>query len=207
MRVMLRRRAGHIAAAPLLLTLVLSACGEDAPIQRLTIPVATASPVATIPSPSQPAPADSTPLPAPPPTHPPVPVECSPPSAEPASAPRGSDLVFSGACSFTESGKVSCSTQPDDFLFQFSRDTPDGPKLYLQLNVEFYKGPGSYPQNVHVLVEIPDNGTLYEWDTLNAAATVDPGGRSGSLDNVTLPPDPGTPTRGTLTINGTFACV
>jgi len=72
--------------------------------------------------------------------------------------------------------------------------------------VEYYKGPGSYSQNVHVLFEIPDNGTIYEWDTLSGSATVDAGEKGGSFDNVALPADPGTPSCGTITVTGTFAC-
>ena len=198
---------------------VLTACADEEPIPRLNIP--TAAPSSAVPAPTTAATATApssvagpasgsgagaAALPSPPPQRPPVPVECSPPSPEPASASPGSDLTFSGACAFTETSRMTCSTQPDDFILQFSRDTPDGPKIYAQANVEFYKGPGSYQQKVQFLFEIPDNGTIYEWDTSNGAATVDPGGRSGSFDQLVLPADPGTPSQGTITVNGTFAC-
>ena len=189
----------------------LTACGEAAPIQRLVIPTRTAdaTPVpSTVAVTTPPAAlATVTPkLPPPPPSRPPVPLQCSPPSDEDPKAPRGSALHFSGVCSFTETSKVSCSTQPDDFIFTFSRTTPNGPKLYFSLNVEFYKGPGNYGQSVQILIEIPDNGTFYEWNTQDGRATVDSGERSGSIHNVTLPPDPGTPTQGEITVDGTFAC-
>jgi hypothetical protein len=198
-------RRGMVARGLLCCALagLLGSCGEDAPISRLDIP----QPSAAAPSAVAPrATGGATALPAPPPTHPPVPVECSPPSPERAGTAQGSHLTFSGVCSFTETGRVACSTQPDDFIFQLTRDTADGPKLYLQVNVEYYKGAGTYPQNVHLIFEIPDGGTIYEWDTVDAAATVDAGQRSGSFDNVTLRPDTGTPSRGTLTVSGSFAC-
>jgi len=214
------RKVARIGLLCVVLCAALSACGgADAPLHRVAIPTATAAvpaPVAANPGATgsgaqgggtnSPVAAAATQVPKPPPTHPPVPIQCSPPSPEPSGTPQGSDLTFSGACAFTETGRVACSTQPDDFIFQFSRKTPDGPTIYAQVNVEYYKGPGSYAQNVHFLFEIPDNGTIYEWDTLNGGATIDAGGHSGSFDNLSLPPDPGTPTQGTITVNGSFAC-
>lgn len=196
----LRRR--RIVARGLLccaLAGLLASCGENAPIRRVEIPQRSAAV-------SSPAASPAVSGVAPPPTHAPVPIECSPPAPEPQGTPQGSRLTFSGPCNFTETGRVACSTQPDDFIFQLTRDTPNGPKLYLQLNVEFYKGPGTYQHDVHLIFEITDAGTIYEWDTVDGVATIDPGQRGGSLGRISVGPDPGTPSRGTLTVLGSFAC-
>lgn len=196
---------------------IVTACGEDAPIAPLTIArhTTTTAPMAspsTVPSPSATPSgsfqgAQATQPPPPPPTAPPVPLECSPPSPDPSGTPQGSNLGFSGVCTFTETAKVSCSTQPDDFLFQFKRATPNGPTIYYNVNVEYYKGPGTYTQYVQMIFEIPDNGTIYEWDNQNGSATIDQSGSSGSINNVDLPADPGTPSQGTEYVNGSFQCV
>jgi hypothetical protein len=199
MRAYLRRACACVALSCAVAAL-LAACGDSTPIPRLVIPTRDAA--ASAPAPT----AGASPLPTPPPTHPPVPLQCSPPSPEDANAPRGSALRVSGACAFTQTARVKCTTQPDDFIFSFSRNTPNGPTIYFQMNIEFYKGPGGYAQNVQMLFEIADNGTIYEWDAQSGAVTVDGGERSGSLHNVSLPADPGSPSRGMITVDGTFAC-
>ncbi len=201
----LRRRRHRMLAA---LTwvgagMLLGACGDAAPISPLHIPVQTAT---APPTPIGTQAGGVTPAPTLPSPRPPVPLECNPPADEPSTVPHGSDLRIEGACTFTETSAVACSTQPDDFLFQFARRTPNGPTIYFQLNVENYKGPGTYASNVQAIFEIPDNGTTYEWDSQDASTTVDVGQRSGSIHRAVLPADAGTPTRGTVTIDGSFVC-
>ena len=194
-------RTGTYLAVSLVLAAVLAGCGgEPPPIPRAVISAPSATPAAG--STSLPV---ATPLPLVP-QSPPLPVHCSPPSAEPADAQRGSNLHFSGECSFTETGRVTCSVQPDDFLFQFSRDTPNGLKLDVQLNVEHFQGSGTYVQTVQLFFEIPDNGTIYSWSTQTGSATIDAGARSGSLGTVSLAAEPGTPSHGVIVVTGTFAC-
>jgi hypothetical protein len=204
-----RREAMLLAVLCIAVAGALAGCDDQGSIPPVSLATHTAS--ATVvasspPSSSAPSPLPSFSPPPPPPSRAPVPLRCSPPSAEPASAPSGSALTFSGMCNFTEASRVACSSQPDDFIFQFSRPTSDGPTIYFQLNVEFFKGPGRYMQNVQMLFEIPDNGTMYEWDTSSGSATIDSGQRSGSISNVALPADPGTPSTGTITVSGSFAC-
>lgn len=200
------------------MALLIAACGgDDNAIAPLDIPThgtspgagSTATTAAATPKVPRNLPATPPPptrAPAAPPAQRPVAIECSPPSAEPAGTAQGSNLGFSGVCNFTETAKAQC-TLSDDLVLQWQRATPDGPRVYYVVTIESYKGPGTYAQSVRMIFDIRDNGTVHEWDTQSGSATVDQGNRSGSIDSAALPADPGTPSRGTQYVSGTFACL
>ena len=149
--------------------------------------------------------ATTTPLPPRPATEP---VVC-PPEPEPA-GPQGSNLQFGGPCSFVETAALGCQAAQDDFYVRLHRTLQGGLTLTVSVNVEFYKGPGRYPQTTEIIMEIPDGDAVYEWTATHATMTVvaDGSGRitGASVDPVELQPEPGTPTKGTEALQGDIAC-
>ena len=136
----------------------------------------------------------------------PVPVVCPP---LPDSGAAGSHLVFGGACPFVETRALPCPNNPqnpDDYYIRFTRAMKNHLTMYISINVEHFKGPGDYPGQAVIIIEIPDNSTIYEWSTNTGSATIGADRRSGSLPRQDLPPDVGTPTHGTETVEGTFRC-
>jgi hypothetical protein len=134
------------------------------------------------------------------------PIVC-PPLADP--GPAGSDLTFSGDCAFTEQRLLPCPNNPqnpDDFYLRFERAMKHGLIIYVDINVEHYKHPGTYQNLATIIIEIPDGQTIYEWSTNTGTVTIDPGGTSGSLPQNVLPADIGTPTKGSESLQGSFRC-
>lgn len=134
-----------------------------------------------------------------------VPLVCPPPDAP---GPHGSDLVFSGVCGFHEQRLVPCPNNPqnsDDYYIRFTRPMRNGLTMYVDINVEHYRGPGTYDATT-ILIEIPNGTTIYEWSTNSGSLTVEADRQSGRLPRNELPPAIGTPTQGTEFLEGSFRC-
>ena len=82
----------------------------------------------------------------------------------------------------------------------------NGLTMYVDVNIEHYKGPGTYTGVVAVIIEIPDRSTIYEWSTSTGDAVIGSGERGGSFPKTELPPAIGTPTKGTEYLQGEFRC-
>lgn len=136
----------------------------------------------------------------------PVPVVCPP---LPASGPAGSNLTFSGRCSFREHRALPCpntAVDADAFHIRFTRQLRHDLTMQIVMTLEGYKGPGRYAGGNRIIVQVFDNSAIYEWSTGNGAMTIDPGARSGSIPRTALPPAIGTPTRGIEYVAGDFTC-
>ncbi|MHB8507631.1 MAG: hypothetical protein ACYDGR_03155 [Candidatus Dormibacteria bacterium] len=212
------RQQTRIAAAALAL-LALAGCagGSDGnePLYA-KIPIVadspTASPAPTLAPTMEPSSAPSVAaggqytLPPPPPVRQPVPVICPP---LPNSGPNGGNLAFTGACQFNETRIVPCPNSPqavDDFYLRWRRPMKNNLTIYIDINVEKYHGPDTYAGTASIIIEIPDNDTIYEWSTSAGTVTINQDQKSGSLPQVDLPPSVGTPTQGTEYMQGTFVC-
>jgi len=167
---------------------VLAACGEQAP----KVIVLTSNPPAT---PSV-APVG------------PIPLwqvgQCPDPEPVPAQA---SNLTFSGVCNFSQTGALTCNAAADDFYLYTRRTLASGLPVVFYINVESYHGPGTYNDNVQVLMTIQDGRGLYRWSDYHGAMTVGPGERTATLlKTAVMQPEPGTPTSGTEFVSGTIGC-
>ncbi len=137
---------------------------------------------------AQPALADCTPLPEP-------------------SDGTASQLRFDGPCSFVETRAVQCVNKTDDYYAYIHRSLPDNAQLSALINVEKYKGPGTYTKNSVVFIQVARQGVLYEWRQESATLTVSDGGNRVAVASGTqVPPLSGNPARGVETAEGTLVC-
>jgi len=134
----------------------------------------------------------------------PFPGGLCPPEAERANS-SGSSADFGGVCPFHQGGRVYCRSSGDDFYVLLRRALPGGGSLSLYVDVEFYRGPGSY-RDVQVLLLVQDAQTIYQWSNFRAQATV--AAREGSLrlPRTQLGVESGRAGSGSETVSGTLAC-
>lgn len=137
-----------------------------------------------------------------------------------------SDLTATGACAFVHHGTAVCSGTGDDYYALIQRRLADGSELAFHLNVEAYTGAGTYEKKSQVLVLVRRGQVLYRWSNDEGTATLgfaegggvsstphhvpDPQGATPTIvhiDPIELRAEPGTPTRGTIKLEGTIACV
>ena len=135
-----------------------------------------------------------------------------------------SELTFTGTCAFEHHGPATCHAAGDDYYAVLYRPLEDGNELELYINVEFYTGPGTYDRKVEVLALVRRGTSLYRWSNEQATVTLGYGqgglstsdksaaqAQGGTPTTVQLAPtvltaQPGTATRGTLTLTGIIGC-
>lgn len=124
-----------------------------------------------------------------------------------------SQVRITGAVSITTTMDFQCSRAPDDFFIRGQLGVFDGVPVYLGINVEFYRKPGTYKRKTQVLVRritpVTDGAGVYEaWYSGWATMTVNPDARSADLPPTRLVAEGlgGTAT-GTVRISGHFACL
>jgi hypothetical protein len=127
-------------------------------------------------------------------------------AAAPETPPAGpsSNLSISGACQAEELDTVSCTIAVDDFYAVIHRPLTGGRTLYLTLNVETYRGPGSF-HNAQLYLEVQGGGVLARWTNLEVAATVAKGGLV-TLPGATVTAEVGTGAPGPITLSGRLQC-
>jgi len=134
----------------------------------------------------------------------PLPVGACPPQPEPAGA-AGSEAELAGPCTFRQAGRAYCRHAADDFYVVVERTLAAGRTLDLYIDVEFYKGPGSY-RGAQSLLIIQEAGTLYTWSNFRTEVTVLPREAGVRLARTELRPEAGRPGAGVETLTGTLAC-
>jgi hypothetical protein len=98
------------------------------------------------------------------------PVGCPPPHEN---SPGPSSLTVSGPCTFEHRAAVSCESMHDDFILTASREAARGATLMVYINVEKYKGPGSY-ENAEMFVGVQDETSIYRWSSDRVSITIGP---------------------------------
>jgi hypothetical protein len=136
------------------------------------------------------------------------------PATAPASAvkppPSGSsDVSLSGAMTYRTTTDFQCSYAKDDFFIRGTTGAYDGIPVYISINVEFFKKPGTYADRTQVLIRrVSDDAQGYEsWYSAKATSTVLPRGQGVDLRTVTLAPEGGTAAKAPLTVGGHFGCL
>jgi hypothetical protein len=104
---------------------------------------------------------------------------CPPPDED---SPGPSNFIANGPCGFQQRGAVGCEAAPDDFYVALTRKAKQGATLVVYLNVENYRGPGSYG-GAQMFVTVQGGTAIHRWSSDVVHATVAPGGAF-----VTIPP-------------------
>jgi hypothetical protein len=120
--------------------------------------------------------------------------------------PADSNLRFDGPCPFTQTQAVLCVNRVDDYYAYVNRDLPQHGQLSALINVEKYKGPGTYTKNSVVFLQVSRAGVLYQWKQEEASLTVTDNGRRVIVGPSSLPALAGGPARGEVRVEGTIAC-
>lgn len=119
-----------------------------------------------------------------------------------------SDLTVAGGLAFRSTRDFECSTAPDDFFVRGAPTQVDGVKVYFDVNVEYFHGPGRYVAQAQVLVRrINDDRSVYEsWYATKGTATVARDRRSLVLEPLTIPAEDPASHRKPLRVAGTLVC-
>jgi hypothetical protein len=119
-----------------------------------------------------------------------------------------SDLQVTGPCSFTQRSGASCTAQTDDF-YAYVRRPMDTGEVDLTINIESYTGPGDYPTQAQMYLQVSQDGVLYPWSQLQSRArvTAGPGAITVTLDMTTMPASAGTAATGIESAHGFLTCV
>jgi hypothetical protein len=130
--------------------------------------------------------------------------QCVQASADTPSGTKAGNLTISGGCSVQVLDTVSCTIAVDDFYAVMHRPLAGGRTLYMTLNVETYRKPGSF-KNAQLYFEVQGGGVLARWTNLQVAATVAAGGLV-TLPGATANAEVGTGAPAPITVSGTMQC-
>jgi hypothetical protein len=148
-------------------------------------------------------------------TAPPLGTEDSPPAAapnpqclplaDPSPSSVRSDLAVTGSCHFTDHSAAKCVQRPGDYYVYIRHDLPADGQYVLTINVEGYKGAGTY-KGGQVNVQITRSGLFYYWSTFSAAVTIMDSLTTADVSKAALAAQAGTPARGTVNVSGHVSC-
>jgi hypothetical protein len=130
--------------------------------------------------------------------------DCAADSSESPTPGRSSNLAISGGCTLQELLPVSCTIAVDDFYAVIHRTLTGGRVFYMTLNVETYRGPGSF-HNAQLYLEVEGGGVLARWTNLRVDATVT-SSHLVTLTGARLTPEVGTGAPGAIDVRGTLQC-
>ncbi|MBK5308217.1 MAG: hypothetical protein JJD92_16140 [Frankiaceae bacterium] len=133
----------------------------------------------------------------------------APASASAAPAAGSSRVRATGEVEYTTTQDFQCSYAIDDFFIRGRMGEYDGEPLFMSINVEFYKRPGTYTRRTQVLFRrISDDLKHYaSWYHGEATMTVLPGRRGADLQPITLIPESGSAATKPVTLEGHFGCL
>ena len=111
---------------------------------------------------------------------------CPPPPEEGQGA---SSLNVSGPCAFKHRGTFSCEAIHDDFYISMTRQAAHGSTLTVFINVEKFKGAGTY-QNAEMFLGVQDKSSIYRWSSQEVQLTVGPDAQYVVLPTTRLAAEP-----------------
>ena len=114
-----------------------------------------------------------------------------------------SRFVLEGPCAFRHQGNVRCRDVLDDFHTVFLRHGPGDATVSMYLNIEFYKGTGSYDGG-QMFVTVQTGSSYYHWGSDSVRTTIGPGLRYVDIQETRLEAEP--PNTGTEIVSGRFWC-
>lgn len=115
----------------------------------------------------------------------------------------GSDLRVTGPCAFTHTADVKCRSLTDDMHVVALRKAKGLSTVSVYVNVESYKGPGSY-NDTQMFITYQDGTAYYHWGSDSVHITVTAGEKSVVLPENDLIAEP--PNSGVLKVSGTLRC-
>jgi hypothetical protein len=98
---------------------------------------------------------------------------------------------------------VKCRAVADDFHTVILRQGPGEATVSVYLNIEFYKGPGSYDGG-QMFLTVQNKGAYYHWGSDSVTTTVAPGLKYVDLPRTRLEAEP--PNTGTVIVSGRLWC-
>jgi hypothetical protein len=130
-------------------------------------------------------------------------------AASPTSGPGSSRVDITGEVTFRATQDFQCSYALDDFFIRGIMGRYDGVPMYIDINVEFYKGPGPYLRRTQVRLRRVANGSAFyaSWYQGHASGTVLAQGKGMDLTTIEVPPEPGTDSQRPVRIGGHFGCL
>jgi hypothetical protein len=114
------------------------------------------------------------------------PAGCPPPSED---SPGPSTLKVTGPCAFEHRGTFSCEALHDDFYISASRKATGRASLMVYINVERYKGPGTY-QGAEMFIGLQDATSINRWSSDQVSITIGPEEAYAVLPTTNLEAEP-----------------
>jgi hypothetical protein len=138
---------------------------------------------------------------APPPVIPPFRPELC--TVQPEQTPGKTKFVANGPCAFHHEGNVKCRAALDDFHTVLLRQGPGDATVSIYLNIEYYKGAGSY-EGGQMFLTVQTGTSYYHWGSDSVKTTVGPNVRYVDVPETRLEAEP--PNTGTELVSGRFWC-
>jgi hypothetical protein len=114
-----------------------------------------------------------------------------------------STFAANGPCTFRHTGDVKCREALDDFHTMMLRQGPGEATVAVYLNIEFYKGAGSYDGG-QMFLTVQNKNAYYHWGSDSVHTTVAPGLKYVDLHETRLEAEP--PNTGTVVVTGRLWC-
>ena len=114
-----------------------------------------------------------------------------------------SDFSATGPCAFTQTANVACRSLTDDMHALFVRKAKGEGTVSVYINVESYKGPGSY-NDTQMFITYENGSSYYHWGSDSVHVTVTRGEKSVILPRNELIAEP--PNTGVEMVSGTLRC-
>lgn len=143
---------------------------------------------------------------------------CEPKDTPPPSGP--SDLTIEGECRIRLKGPFRCRAVGDDFYIFYKMPLKNGADFFFYVNVEHYKSSGDYADSGETDVHIHLGENFYRWSSAHGSLKIDakpfndPNLHRGSVTgsarfttSLELQADPGTLSKGKITVHGSVGCV
>ena len=108
-----------------------------------------------------------------------------------------------GPCSFHNEGDVKCRATVDDFYTMLLRQGPGNATVAIYLNIEAYKGPGTY-EGGQMFLTAQNGDAYYHWSNDSVKTVVGPGLKWVDVPETKLDAEP--PNTGTEIVSGRFWC-
>ena len=108
-----------------------------------------------------------------------------------------------GPCAFQHSGNVKCRAVVDDFYTTLLRKGPGEATTAVYLNVEYFKGPGTYDGG-QMFLTVQNGDAYYHWSSDSVKTIVAPGLKYVDVPTTKLDAEP--PNTGTAIVSGRLWC-
>lgn len=117
-----------------------------------------------------------------------------------------SEVAFEGPCAFPYVAPAKCVKRTVDHDTNVQLPLQGGGTLDLDVDLEHFKGAGTYSTTAQVVLTVSRSGHMWSWQDLNGTAVLSQDEKSVTIPPIALPAAPDNAAGGTETVRGTLVC-